>query len=184
MQEACQQNEGTMLTVIGLPEEQLKQMCHHVQNTERAGVVCIANFIFPRGCVISGHVRAVEMVGTMAQEAGASIRKLAVSGAFHSPLMKPAVFKIRSVLDSIQIHPPKIPVYSNITGRPYSSVSEIRECLALQVTQPVLWETVIRNMARDNINIRFYEVGPGKQLRAMLHRIDREAYKQCTNIEA
>lgn len=183
MQEACLQSAGTMLTVMGVTEAELDQMCWDVQ-TECGEDVCIANFIFPRGYVISGGVYAVEKVGTKAREAGANVKKVAVSGAFHSPLMQPAVARLQSVLEKIQINIPRIPVYSNVTGRPFSSESEIKDSLALQVTRPVWWEMVIRNMTQDHSNIQFCEVGPGKQLKAMLRRIDKDAYKQCLNIEA
>ena len=183
MQEACQQREGTMLTVLGLEEVTLQQMCCDAQNTT-SGEVCIANYIFPKGYVISGDTRTVEEVGMQAQKSGATTKKISVSGAFHSPLMQPAVEKIRSVLDTLQINTPRIPVYSNVTGKPYTSVDEIRECLAQQVTRPVLWDSVIQNMASDYFKARFCEVGPGKQLKAILRRINREAYKQCLSIEA
>ena len=183
MQEACQQHNGTMITVIGLEETELQQICHDTQAVE-GGVVCIANYIFPQGHVISGDLRTTEAVGDRAQRNGATIKRISVSGGFHSPLMEPAVERIRCVLDTLQINMPKIPVYSNVTGRQYESVEEIRECLALQVTRPVLWDTVVQNIAADNIKARFCEVGPGKQLKAMLRRINREAFKQCLNIEA
>ena len=183
MQEACQKHKGTMITVIGLEETELQQICQDTQAVE-GGVVCIANYIFPQGHVISGDLRTTEAVGDRAQRNGATIKRISVSGGFHSLLMEPAVERIRCVLDTLQINMPKIPVYSNVTGRQYGSVEEIRECLALQVTRPVLWDTVVRNMAADNIKARFCEVGPGKQLKAMLRRINREAFKQCLNIEA
>ena len=183
MQEACLQRAGSMLTVIGLPEAELEQMCRQVQARE-GGEVCIANYIFPRGYVISGCVRSVETVGTRAQAAGASTKRVSVSGAFHSPLMEPAVEKLRSVLGKLQINLPRIPVYSNVTGQAYSSVDEIRDCLALQVTSPVRWEALVHNMTQDNPSIRFCEIGPGRQLKAMLRRIDKNAYKHCVNIEA
>lgn len=184
MQEACQLHRGTMLTVIGLDEDKLSQMCHEARTTE-GGVACIANYIFPRGYVISGDTTTVQFVGAQAQRSGATIKEVSVSGAFHSPLMNLAVQRISSVLDTLQINPPKIPVYSNVTGNVYSSTSEIRECLALQVTRPVQWETIVRNIARDcGDSVRFCEVGPGKQLKAMLRRINKEDYKHCINIEA
>ena len=172
-----------MLTVIGLEEVELQQMCRDARTTV-GGVVCIANYIFPRGHVISGDVGTVEVVGSLAQRRGATTKTLSVSGAFHSPLMQPAAEKIRSVLDTLQIRPPRIPVYSNVTGRQYASVAEIRDCLALQVVRPVLWDDVVRNIALDHFKVRFCEVGPGKQLKAMLRRINRDAYKQCISVEA
>ena len=183
MQEACEQREGTMLTVLGLQEVVLQHMCNNARTTT-GGEVCIANYIFPKGYVISGDARTVEAVGMRARESGAMSKEVSVSGAFHSPLMQPAVEKIRSVLDTLHINFPRIPVYSNVTGKPYTSVDEIQECLAQQVTRPVLWESTIHNMASDYFKARFCEVGPGKQLKAMLRRINREAYKQFLSIEA
>ena len=183
MQEACMQRAGTMLTVIGLPEAALERICREACTNGTGEEVGIANYIFPRGYVISGSLEAVERVGAKAEEAGASVKRLAVSGAFHSPLMEPAAEKLRSVLDRVQINFPKIPVYSNVTGRPYSSIGEIRDGLALQVIRPVQWETVVRSIARDTAGVHFMEIGPGKQLKAMLRRIDKEGFKHCLNIE-
>ena len=170
-----------MLTVIGLQEDHLEQLCSDARK-DSSEEVCIANFIFPQGFVISGTIKAVECVRVRAHDAGATTKSVAVSGAFHSPLMKPAVQDICSVLDELDIALPKIPVYSSLTGRPYTSTDEIRQSLAQQVTRPVLWEKVVQEMIKDIAGVQFVELGPGKQLKAMLRRIDRNAYKQCLTV--
>ena len=185
MQEACQQPEGTMSSVIGIQEtSSLESLCKEAKELG-LGEVCIANYIFPRGFVVSGYKRAVDYVKQKAQSMfDASVKDVAVSGAFHSPLMSSAVPKLRTALDQIEISQPNIPVYSNVTGLPCRSTAEIKTQLAEQVVKPVLWEACIRNMIRDSCGMPvFVELGPGKQLKAMLKRIDREAFKRCLNFE-
>ena len=182
MHEACQKQPGTMSTVIGLEEGKLAELCEKAQ-ANGAGEVCIGNILFPRGYVISGALKAVQEVRTEAESAGATVKDIAVSGAFHSPLMEPALEKIRSVLDTLEITLPQMPVYSNVTGQPYTTPSEIRENLALHIIRPVQWEKVIQEMSKANDSPHFLEVGPGKQLKTMLRRINKDSYKNCQNFE-
>ena len=170
-----------MLTVTGLPDHHLQRLCRDTSKST-ANTVCIANFIFPKGYVISGAAEAVQLVGTRAQEEGATIKRVAVSGAFHSQLMEPAVEEIRSLLKTLDINLPRIPVYSGVTGQPYTTANEIRESLAVQVIRPVLWESVLQRILQDVPCVQFVQLGPGEQLKAMLRRIDKDAYKQCQAI--
>ena len=185
MQDACQESEGSMSTIIGVQEaSSLESLCKQAEE-KGLGTVCIANYIFPKGFVVSGHRQAVDYVRQEAESSlGASVRDVAVSGAFHSPLMASAVPKLRATLDQVEISQPNIRVYSNVTGLPTTSTAEIRTQLAEQVTKPVLWETSIRNMIRDSCGKSvFVELGPGKQLKAMLKRINRDSFKTCLNVE-
>ena len=182
MNAACLETSGAMAAVIGLEAGQLEEFLKR-RAQEHGDTVCVANFIFPKGVVISGSEDAVKWVKEQAKEAGAIVKEVAVSGAFHSPLMSSAVPKLQSFLSTVDISLPRISVYSNITGRPYTCADEIRVLLAEQVTKPVLWEDGIRSMIRDNPSAQFVEVGPGRQLKAMLRRTDREKHQQCTNIE-
>ena len=169
------------MTVTGLQEDHLQQLCRDASKST-ANTVCVANFIFPKGYVISGAAEAVELVGVRAQEDGATIKRVAVSGAFHSQLMEPAVEEIRSLLNALDISLPRIPVYSGVTGQPYTSTNEIRESLAVQVIRPVLWESLVHRILQDVHCVQFFQLGPGEQLKAMLRRIDKDAYKQCQAI--
>ncbi len=181
---ACLDTPGTMATVRGVEREELEGLCQGAK-AGGLGEVCVANHIFPKGFVLSGTTPAVNFVKDELQKAGFSAKDVAVSGAFHSALMSSAVPKIGSALESVSLSPPTIPVYSNVTGLSYRSPEQIRTHLAAQVTQPVLWEQTIRNMiASSPHGITFVELGPGHQLKAMLKRIDKDAFQRCISIEA
>lgn len=179
MQDACQEREGGMVTVIGLEVEFLRSVCQEA-NQQDNEVACIANFMLPRGFVIAGSKGALEFVRKRAKEAGASsVKDVRVSGAFHSPLMSSAVPKLRAALSKVIIEMPKTSVYSNVTGKPYTSVEEIRTLLADQVTQPVQWLSTITNMIDAHGTDGFAEFGPGKQMKSMLGSINKAAFKTC-----
>ncbi len=192
MQEACLQTPGAMATVIGMQEDALRAIIESVLEKEEKGdspEVCVGNSLFPGGAVVSGEVGLVREVGRRAEAKGASVRPVRVSGAFHSKLMIPAVGKLEAALRNVRLDMPTFPVYSNVTGLPYGTVEEIRTGLALQVTHPVLWDSAMLHMIRTHLEgmredngVKILEVGPGRQLKGMLKRISRTAYRQCENI--
>jgi len=100
--------------------------------------------------------------------------KLKVSGAFHSPLMQPAREKLARRLASVSIRPPRAPVVSNVTARPAGSPDEIRQLLARQVTESVLWSDAMAWMWSQGIT-DYWEIGPGKVLTGLMRRIQRDA---------
>lgn len=170
-----------MVSLLNVKEQTVEDLCLQANTTDSPDIhVCVANYMFPRGVVISGSTRGVKSVRSKAKDLGAVTRPVAVSGAFHSQLMSSAVPKLLAYLDSVDIRLPRIPVYSNMTGRPYSSVQEIKHCLSEQITKPVLWEASIRNMLADGQGRSplpvFVEVGPGKQLKNMLKWINLPSY--------
>jgi [acyl-carrier-protein] S-malonyltransferase len=99
--------------------------------------------------------------------------ELVVSGAFHSPLMEGAAEGLSEALKKAEIKNAQVPVYTNVTARPATESSEIRDLLFKQLTHPVRWEEIIINMATDKIE-KFYEIGPGKVLTGLNKRINRE----------
>ena len=175
MQDACVETRGAMATITGLEERQVLDLCEQAS----LGEACIANYIFPKGYVVSGALAAIEHVKEEARKAGGSVRDIGVSGAFHSPLMTSAVSKIQATLENMEMSLPHMAIYSNATGLPCRTVGELKTQLAVQLVKPVLWEQSIRNIMRDHPGLQFAEVGPGKQLRAMLKRIDKEAFREC-----
>lgn len=184
MHTACQEQPGAMLSLVGLEEAVVNGLCEEVNATlPPSSQVYIANYMFPQGVVISGSCEGVRRVETPAAEMGAVVKRVIVSGAFHSPLMNSAVPKLKRLLQTMDISLPRIPVYSNVIGRPFSSVEEIKHLLADQVTQPVLWEACMRNIVQEK-DVKFVEVGPGKQLKAMLRHIDKNLFKSCLSIVA
>ena len=123
-----------------------------------------------------------EHVERVATELGAmKVIKLAVAGAFHSPLMKPADRQLAEFLAGTSIGAPTIPVYSNVDAAPHADPDEIRATLVAQVLEGVRREASMRTMIADGFDT-FYEIGPGRVLTGLLKRIDRKI--PCTSIPA
>ena len=112
---------------------------------------------------------------------GARTIPLAVAGAFHTSLMKPADQELAAVLSEVTIQVPRVPVWSNVDAQPHTDPAEIRQLLVRQVLQPVLWEQTMRNLLAAGFD-RFYEIGPGRVLAGLLKRVQRKV--ECTNISA
>lgn len=190
MQQACLQTHSCMLTIIGLTEDGLTTIINSVKTPQPRSELSVSNYLFPTGFVVSGHTDLVKSVGMEAEKSGAVVKEVRVSGAFHSNLMSSAVADLEAVLRTVKIEVPILPVYSNVTGLPYTSVDEIRTGMALQVTKPVLWEGTMshmiknyfRNNHKDKSEMRFVEIGPGKQLKGILKRIDRTVYRKCDSV--
>lgn len=147
MQAAADAVEGRMATVVGLDDRELEIVC--AEAAAATGEHCsVSNFLFPRGRVIAGASSAVDAAwGLVKGKYGRRvvIRGLEVSGAFHTPLMQPAVEALRAAVTATTLALPTVTVYANATGEPYTSTAEIREGLVQQLTSPVLWEQTITN---------------------------------------
>ena len=151
MQKACEKNPGTMAAIIALPDETVEQVCEEV--SKEGKVVVAANYNCPGQLVISGE-------------------KLAVGGAFHSPLMQPAKDELQAAIEKTQFSAPKCPVYQNVDAKPHTDPKEIQANLIAQLTSPVRWTKSVQNMIADGAD-DFTECGPGKALQGMIHRIDK-----------
>jgi [acyl-carrier-protein] S-malonyltransferase len=105
---------------------------------------------------------------------------LAVAGAFHTPLMQPAVNRLTAALGKVKLRQPRISVVSNVDAKSHNNPEEIRQLLVQQVVKPVLWEDSIRWLLAQGVN-KVYEVGPGRVLRSLMKRIDRKV--ECLGAE-
>jgi [acyl-carrier-protein] S-malonyltransferase len=178
MQQAGQDNPGTMAAVIGLNPEKVKELC---LEASEAGIVQCANFNSPGQIVISGSVEGVHKAMELCKSAGAKmVKELVVSGAFHSPLMVPAGERLSIKLQQTPVYDAKFPVYANVTAECVTRETEIRENLLNQLTSPVRWEETIVNMIRDGVD-EFYEIGPGKVLQGLVKRINPDI--KCFGID-
>ena len=180
MQEACEDNPGTMAAVLGLPDEQVVEICQEISSNEApslegragGGVVIAANFNCPGQVVISGEIDAVETACVALKEAGARrALRLPVGGAFHSPLMAPAAEALAEAIRKTEFRKPFCPIYQNVTAKPSMNPDEIRENLLKQLTSPVRWTQSVQNMIADGAN-EFYEFGPGDVLKGLIRKID------------
>jgi [acyl-carrier-protein] S-malonyltransferase len=178
MQAAADARAGGMVSILLLDQPQVEEI---VARASELGIVRIANYLCPGNLVVSGEKSACDEVQRLADEAGARTMPLAVAGAFHTPLMRPAVEALTQALASTRIAAPRVPVWANVTARPYAEVGEIPPTLARQVVEPVRWEQTMRGLLEEGIE-RFYEIGPGRVLAGLLKRVYRKA--DCRNVPA
>jgi [acyl-carrier-protein] S-malonyltransferase len=171
MQAAADATPGAMVSVLGLDQAGVEGLCAKAQGEGR---VQIANLLCPGNVVVSGDRAACEAVERLAEAAGARTVRLAVAGAFHTALMKPADATLAAALAAIDLKAPRLPVWSNVDARPHTDPREIRELLVRQVVQPVLWEQTMRGLLEAGCD-RFYEIGPGRVLAGLLKRVQRKA---------
>ena len=171
MQKACEAAPSTMAAIIGLPDEQVVEICKQV-STE-GNVVVAANLNCPGQVVISGNIEAVNEACAKMKEAGAKrALPLKVGGACHSPLMQPAKDELQEAIENTEIKAPKCPVYQNVDAKPHTDPAEIKANLIAQLTSSVRWTESVQNMIADGAD-DFTECGPGKALQGMISRIDK-----------
>ncbi len=166
MKEASGKNPGKMLAIIGLSREEVSQIC-------RATNAQIANLNCPNQVVISGTNLQIEKAAGLSKQKGAKIVALEVEGPFHSHLMDSAAKKLEGILAVTKISPPRVPIIANVTADYENSPETIKQNLADQVNHNTLWEDSIRLIARQGIKT-FIEIGPGKVLKGLLRRIDKD----------
>jgi len=172
---------GGMAAVIGMDEGPLEEVCQEataqaVVNLPRdahpgQGRVSIANFNAPGQIVISGEQAALSVAMELAKARGAKrVIPLAVSGAFHSPVMQPAAVGLSQAIEQTEVHDASIPIIGNMHAKPLTKAQEIREELAQQIAAPVQWTRTIEYLAGAGVTI-FLEIGPGQALTGMVKRI-------------
>jgi [acyl-carrier-protein] S-malonyltransferase len=173
MQDAADAVPSGMISILGLDAEKTQVVCHEAKTGDE--ILQIANYLCPGNIVVSGHKSACERVAPLAEKAGAmKTIPLAVAGAFHTPLMQPAVERLQRALAGVTLNKPRIPVISNVDAESHDDPEQIRELLVRQVVAPVRWEDSIRKMLSHG-HTPLWEVGPGRVLRGLLKRIDRKA---------
>ena len=173
MQKCCEKVPGTMAAVIKLPTETVEEIC-----ASCAGLVIPANYNSEGQIVISGEAEAVAEACAKMKEAGAKrALPLAVSGAFHSPLMEPARLELAEAIDKTPFQVPVCPIYQNVTALPSTDPEVIKDNLLRQLTSPVRWTQTVLNMVADGAD-SFLEIGPGTVLQGLVKRIAPEVENQ------
>jgi [acyl-carrier-protein] S-malonyltransferase len=178
MQAAADLTLSGMVSVLMLEQAKVEELCAAARQNE---VLQIANFLCPGNYAVSGHRSACDRLEPLVAEAGGRTVRLAVAGAFHTPLMKPADEAMADVFASVPLAAPRLPVWSNVTAQPHGNPEEVRALLRRQMTQPVRWEETMRNLLASGCE-RFYEIGPGRVLAGLLKRVQRKV--DCQNIGA
>jgi [acyl-carrier-protein] S-malonyltransferase len=171
MAQAGDKSPGSMAAILGLEADKLSLV---LNDAGKAGAVVAANFNSPSQIVISGSVAGVQAAAKGAEAAGAKkVVVLAVSGAFHSPLMEFAVPGLKEGLAKAALKAPSVPLISNVEAKPVSDPEAIRGLLLRQLTSPVRWvESMQQALAADAKEA--YEIGPGKVLMGLARGISRD----------
>lgn len=167
MQKACEMQPGTMAAIIGLDDKTIEDVCAGID-----GVVVAANYNCPGQLVISGSLEAVNAACEKLKAAGARrALVLPVGGAFHSPLMEPARKELEQAIAEAPFRTPKCPIYQNVDAKPHTDPEEIKKNLIAQLTAPVRWTYIVRNMIADGF-ADFTELGPGSVLQGLIKKTD------------
>ncbi len=172
MQAAADATEGGMVSIIGLDEEKVRQLCDEAAEGELLSPV---NFNCPGQIVVSGQISACERAEQLAEKYGAiKAIRLEVAGAFHTEMMADAARQLTEALGDCQIsEPSEIRTISNINASYYESSQKIAEGLIKQLTCPILWQKCMERLLSDGIE-KFYEIGPGRVLTGLMKRTNRK----------
>ncbi|HEY8391844.1 MAG TPA: ACP S-malonyltransferase [Capillibacterium sp.] len=162
---------GGMVAVLNYPLAELKTI---VGELAREGVIELANFNSPAQVVVSGENRLLaKLAARLQEEKTGKVIPLAVQGAFHSSLMRPAASRFRTDLERTSFSPLKTPLFSNVTAEPVVSAAELPSLLEKQVYSPVRWVTITENLVAAGCEL-FLELG-GKVLSGLVKKTYAEA---------
>jgi [acyl-carrier-protein] S-malonyltransferase len=172
MQAAAEATEGTMVSIIGLDEERVRQLCGQAREGELLEPV---NFNCPGQIVVSGTLGACERAERLAESFGAmKAVRLEVAGAFHTGLMAGAAATLREALRHAGISQPgPVRTLANINAEYYGTAESIVDGLTRQLTSPILWQSCMERLLADGVE-QFYEIGPGRVLTGLMKRINRK----------
>jgi [acyl-carrier-protein] S-malonyltransferase len=138
-------------------------------------VVVPANYNSPGQLVISGSMEGIKKACELLKAAGAKrALPLNVGGAFHSPLMEPARVELSEAIERTAFVEPCCPVYQNVTATPFTDPQAIKNNLIAQLTAPVRWTQIAKNMIADGVEA-FTELGPGNVLQGLIKKVDTNA---------
>lgn len=169
MQKCCEAQPGAMAAILALEDEVVEQICDQTE-----GVVVAANYNCPGQLVISGASESVDAACEKLKAAGARrALRLPVGGAFHSPLMEAAREELEQAIAEVEFHTPKCPIYQNVDAKPQSDPEQIKQNLIAQLTAPVRWTQIIREMVADGVD-SFVELGPGAVLQGMIKKLSAQ----------
>jgi [acyl-carrier-protein] S-malonyltransferase len=169
MQKACEMNPSTMAAILGLEDKVVEKVLELIKGE----IVVPANYNSPGQLVISGSNKGIELACDLLKEAGAKrALPLKVGGAFHSPLMEPARLELAEAIKNTKFSKGICPIYQNVTGQSVTDPEIIKTNLIAQLTSPVRWTQIMKNMLADDAR-EIIEVGPGKVLQGLFKKMDK-----------
>ncbi|MBE0639758.1 MAG: ACP S-malonyltransferase [Bacteroidales bacterium] len=168
MQKACEAEPSTMAAILGLDDAVVEKVLKDINE-----IVVPANYNSPGQLVISGSVKGIEIACAKLTDAGAKrALQLKVGGAFHSPLMEPARLELSKAIETTKFVKGICPIYQNVTAQPVTDPEIIKSNLIAQLTAPVRWTQIMKNMLADGVK-QVVEVGPGTVLQGLFKKVDR-----------
>jgi [acyl-carrier-protein] S-malonyltransferase len=178
MQKACEKTPSTMAAILGLDDKIVEEVCASIPET-----VVPANYNSPGQIVISGSNEGIDKAMEILKTKGAKrALKLAVGGAFHSPLMEPARKELEEAIRNTKFNKPVCPVYQNVNALPSVDPGIIKSNLVLQLTSPVRWTQSVLNMIAGGAT-SFTEVGPGCVLQGLIKKVNRDIQTEAANVQ-
>ncbi|TAK77466.1 MAG: [acyl-carrier-protein] S-malonyltransferase [Gammaproteobacteria bacterium] len=172
MQEAVASGVGAMAALIGLDEANVAEICNQAVVSPDE-ILAPANFNSIGQIVVAGHKPAVERAIALAKEQGAKLAMMIpVSVPSHCQLMQPAALRLASLLATVSLKTPEIPIINNVDVKSYTSIDLIRDGLVRQLYSPVRWVETIQHFTQAGITTMI-ECGPGKILTGLNKRIDK-----------
>ncbi|HIC82646.1 MAG TPA: ACP S-malonyltransferase [Kiloniellaceae bacterium] len=165
-------DDGAMAAIIGLPDEQVDEICRQAA-AEQGAYVAPANYNAPGQVVIAGYRQPLEAAAAAAKSAGARmVKMLPVSVPSHSELMQPASARLTPLLAETEFIRPRIPVMHSVDAATHPDPQDIRDLLSQQMHLPVRWTDTILTLSELGVT-HFAECGPGKVLAGLIKRIAR-----------
>ena len=165
---SANERKSTMVAVVKLPPEKVEEIAARFEDTYPV------NYNSPAQTVVAtSEDNADKFAEAVKAEKGRGV-KLAVSGGFHSPFMNSAAKGLGEYLENISIGEPEVPLYSNVTARPYGSddfSKDYRSLIKAQVISPVQWQKTVENLIKEGVDT-FIEVGVGKTLSGLIKKIN------------
>jgi [acyl-carrier-protein] S-malonyltransferase len=180
MDQAAQKNPGAMAAVMGVPKETLGAI---LEELSREGAIGAANYNTPDQTVISGAKPLVEKAVQLVGQQGGKAVPLAVSGAWHSPLMKEALEAFKEVLADVAFNRPRCGLLLNVTGQAETDPEVIKSIMGEQIGKSVRWFDLIAQLQNQGVS-RYVEVGPKKVLLGLVRKcLPKEFPYQGFNVE-
>lgn len=163
MDKAAKANPGAMLAVMKMNAADIENICKDFDSTYPV------NYNSPAQTVVATKEENVDALIEAFSNAKGRAKRLAVSGAFHSPFMADAAIGLMEYMNDVEFSDPKIDIYSNFTAKPYGG--DYKALVKAQVENPVRWQTIVENMVNDGVDT-IIEAGVGKTLTGLVKRIN------------
>jgi len=166
MGRASRETPGAMTALVGIDRDQAREIC---EVAGRGDVLAVANENADKQTVLSGSETAIARAEELARGRGAKAIRLPVAGAFHSPLMEPALGPVREVLARVEFRTPSFAIAPNVSATPTTQPTALRDCLSRHLVSPVRWGATMRAMDEAGVSW-FVEAGPGDVLARLARR--------------